>query len=343
MPGSRAFRRTPRRARRRRRTLPRPGCPGWRPLPARVRRQRDRRPESRCPTWKPCPFRGYPGRPVTTLVHTKQRVREMVVTPIACPDPPLLNHHGIHEPVFLRAIVRIRTDDGLEGVGEGPGGGLHVQQLKSAARHVVGADPYHLEALRVLIHDPHVFSTIEVALLDLIGKATGRSVTDLLGGPARRRVPFSAYLFYKEEGNDDWGRAITPEELLRQAQRFHDDYGMTVFKLKGGVLDPDEEIATVKLMRDAFGPKAGLRIDPNAAWSVETSIKVAERLRETGLEYLEDPCDGIEAMSQVARHTPIPLSTNMCVTAFDHIPLAFRSRAVQVLLGDHDGWGALTA
>ncbi len=93
----------------------------------------------------------------------------------------------------------------------------------------------------------------------------------------------------------------------------------------------------------AFGPKAGLRIDPNAAWSVETSIKVAERLRETGLEYLEDPCDGIEAMSQVARHTPIPLSTNMCVTAFDHIPLAFRSRAVQVVLGDHHMWGGLTA
>ncbi len=280
---------------------------------------------------------------MTTLVHTKQRIREMVVTPIACPDPPLLNHHGIHESVFLRAIVRIRTDDGLEGVGEGPGGGLYVQQLKAAARHVVGADPYHLEALRVLIDNPRVFSTIEVALLDLIGKATDRSVTDLLGGPARRRVPFSAYLFYKEEGNDDWGRAITPEELLRQAQRFHDDYGMTVFKLKGGVLDPDDEIATVKLMRDAFGPKAGLRIDPNAAWSVETSIKVAERLRETGLEYLEDPCDGIEAMSQVARHTPIPLSTNMCVTAFDHIPLAFRSRAVQVVLGDHHMWGGLTA
>jgi len=267
----------------------------------------------------------------------------MVVTPIACPDPPLLNHHGIHESVFLRAIVRIRTDDGLEGVGEGPGGGLYVQQLKAAARHVVGADPYHLEALRVLIDNPRVFSTIEVALLDLIGKATDRSITDLLGGPARRRVPFSAYLFYKEEGNDDWGRAITPEELLRQARRFHDDYGMTVFKLKGGVLDPDDEIATVKLMRDAFGPKAGLRIDPNAAWSVETSIKVAERLRETGLEYLEDPCDGIEAMSQVARHTPIPLSTNMCVTAFDHIPLAFRSRAVQVVLGDHHMWGGLTA
>jgi glucarate dehydratase len=280
---------------------------------------------------------------VTAPVHSKLRVSEMVVTPIACPDPPLLNHHGIHEPVFVRAIVRIRTEDGLEGVGEGPGGGLYVQQLKAAARHVVGADPYHLEALRVLIDNPRVFSTIEVALLDLIGKATGRPVYDLLGGPARRKVPFSAYLFYKEEGDDDWGRAITPEELLKQAQRFHDDYGMTVFKLKGGVLEPDEEIATVKLMRDAFGPKAGLRIDPNAAWSVETSIRVAEALRETRLEYLEDPCDGIEAMSQVALHTPIPLSTNMCVTAFEHIPLAFRLRAVQVVLGDHHMWGGMTA
>jgi glucarate dehydratase len=276
-------------------------------------------------------------------VSTSLRIREMLVTPVACPDPPLLNHHGVHEPVFLRAIVRLRTEDGLEGLGEGPGGGLYVQQLRSAAKHVIGADAFHLEALRVLVGEPRVFSTIEVALLDLIGKSTGRSVTDLLGGPARRRVPFSAYLFYKEAGDDEWGRAVTPEELILQAERFSERFGMTVFKVKGGVLEPDLEIATVKLLRERFGARAKLRIDPNAAWSVETSIRVAEQLRATDLEYLEDPTDGIEGMSQVARHTPIPLSTNMCVTAFDHIPLAFRARAVQVVLGDHHGWGGLTA
>src|SRR5215813_13090370 len=139
------------------------------------------------------------------------RISDMQVTPIACPDPPLLNHHGIHEPVFLRVIVRLRSEDGTEGLGEGPGGGLYVQELKAAARHVI--------------------STIEVALLDLIGKATGRSVTDMLGGPARRRVPFSAYLFYKEAGDDPWGRALTPEELVGQAETFADRFGMTVFKL----------------------------------------------------------------------------------------------------------------
>jgi glucarate dehydratase len=272
-----------------------------------------------------------------------QRIVDMQVIPVACPDPPLLNHHGVHESSFLRAIVRIRSEDGIEGVGEGPGGGLYVQQLKAASKHVLGADPYHLEALRVLIDNPRVYSTIEVALLDLIGKATGRPMYDLLGGPARRRVPFSAYLFYKERGDDEWGAALDPEGLVRQAKRFATEYGMTVFKVKGGVLEPDLEIATVKQLRQEFGPKAKLRIDPNAAWSVETSIRVAEQLRDTDLEYLEDPADGIEAMAQVARHTPIPLSTNMCVTAFEHVPLAFRQRAIQVVLGDHHMWGGLTA
>ena len=273
------------------------------------------------------------------------RISEMIVTPVACADPPLLNHHGVHESTFLRAVVRIRTEDGLEGLGEGPGGGLYVQELRAAAKHVVGADPYHLEALRVLVgeRNPRVFAAIETACLDLIGKATGRPVYELLGGPVRRKVPFSAYLFYKEAGDDEWGEALTPEQLVKQAEMFHERYGMTVFKVKGGVLDPFEEVETVRQLRNRFGPKAGLRLDPNACWSVETSIRVAEALRDLDIEYLEDPTLGIEGMAQVARHTPIPLSTNMCVTAFDHIPVAFRERAVQVVLGDHHGWGGMLA
>jgi glucarate dehydratase len=270
------------------------------------------------------------------------RISEMIVTPVACPDPPLLNHHGVHESSFLRAVVRLRTENGLEGLGEGPGGGLFVQQLRAASRHVVGADPYQIERLRVLTGgNGRVFAAIESACLDLIGKATGRPVYELLGGPVRRRVPFAAYLFYKEEGDDEWGQALTPEELVRQAERFHELYGMTVFKLKAGVLDPFEEVATMKLLCERFGPRAGLRIDPNAAWSVETAVRVAERLRDTDLEYLEDPTAGIEGMAQVAKRTPTPLSTNMVVTAFEHIATAFRLNAVQVVLGDHHGWGGL--
>jgi glucarate dehydratase len=279
-----------------------------------------------------------------TARGSKLRISEMVVTPVACPDPPLLNHHGVHEPTFLRAVVRLRTEDGLEGLGEGPGGGIFVQELRAAGKHVIGADPYQIERLRILLgKNPRVLSAIESACLDLVGKATGRPVYDLLGGAVRRRIPFAAYLFYKEEGDDDWGLALTPEQLVKQAVRFHERYGMTVFKLKAGVLEPAAEIETMRQLRERFGPRAGLRIDPNAAWSVETSIRVAEALRGLDMEYLEDPTDGIEGMAQVARHTPIPLSTNMCVTSFAHVPQAFRERAVQVVLGDHHGWGGLSA
>src|SRR3982074_2491111 len=48
-------------------------------------------------------------------------------------------------------------------------------------------------------------------------------------------------------------------------------------------------------------------------------------------------------MSQVAQQPPLPPSTDLCVTAFDHIALGFRTRAVQVVLGDHHGWGGVTA
>lgn len=283
-------------------------------------------------------------QPLNGIDTSKMRISEMIVTPVACPDPPLLNHHGVHEPTFLRAIVRLRTEDGLEGLGEGPGGGIFVQELRAAAKHVLGADPYQIERLHILLgKNPRVFSAIESACLDLIGKATGRPVYDLLGGAVRKKVPFAAYLFYKEESDDDWGPALTPEQLVKQAERFHKDYGMTVFKLKAGVFEPWVEVETMRQLRERFGPRAQLRIDPNAAWSVETSIRVAEALRELDMEYLEDPTDGIEGMAQVARQTSIPLSTNMCVTSFGHIAQAFRERAIQVVLLDHHGWGGLTA
>src|SRR5260221_13509572 len=110
------------------------------------------------------------------------------------------------------------------------------------------------EIYTLSLHDALPIS-IEVALLDLIGKATGRAVYDLLGGPARRGVPFSAYLFFKEAGDDEFGQALTPAELVKQAEKFAERFGMTVFKVKGGVFDPDLEVETVKLMRKRFGPR----------------------------------------------------------------------------------------
>ena len=85
---------------------------------------------------------------------------------------------------------------------------------------------------------------------------------------------------------------------------------------------------------------AVLRLDPNGAWSVETSIKVADALSDV-LEYLEDPPLGTRAMADVHVRTGVRLATNMCVTAFAEIKEAFTRDAVQAVLSDHHYWGGL--
>jgi glucarate dehydratase len=118
-------------------------------------------------------------------------------------------------------------------------------------------------------------------------------------------------------------------------------YGFKSLKLKGGVLQPELEIATVRALHAAF-PNHALRIDPNTGWSVATSLRVAAEL-DGMLEYLEDPTPGLSGMAEVARQVGIPLATNMCVTGFEHLPEAIEKRSVRIVLSDHHFWGGLRA
>jgi glucarate dehydratase len=291
------------------------------------------------------------------------RITSVTITPVAFADPPLLNSVGVHEPFALRAVIEVATDVGLTGLGETYADEKHLAALHAAADAIVGADVYQTEdvyrrvqaigAAETMISSglighsaatDRVFSPFEVACLDIQGKAAGLPVADLLGGAVRDEVPFSAYLFYKWAGHpgadaDDWGEALDPDGIVAQAKRLVDDYGFTALKLKGGVFPPAEEIEAIRALRDAF-PDHPLRLDPNAAWTPETSIGVARDLAGV-LEYLEDPTPGIEGMAQVAREAAMPLATNMCVVAFDHLPPAIRQDAVQVILSDHHYWGGL--
>ncbi|AQZ64633.1 Glucarate dehydratase [[Actinomadura] parvosata subsp. kistnae] len=300
-------------------------------------------------------------------VREAGRISRVTVTPVAFRDPPLLNVVGVHQPYVLRTIVQVHTDEGLVGLGETYADQGHVRRLEAVAAALPGADVFDQHALRRIVSETlgaatggagasfggmlevssavdTVVSPFEVALLDLQGKALGRPVSDLLGGAVRDRVPYSAYLFYKWAGHpghdeDTWGEGRTPEQLVAQARRMVSEYGFTAIKLKGGVYEPRHELETVEALAAAF-PDHALRIDPNGAWTVETSIKVADRLSGV-LEYLEDPTPGIPGMAEVAKHTSLPLATNMCVIAFEHLKPAVAADAVQVVLSDHHLWGGL--
>ncbi|CAM5676322.1 glucarate dehydratase family protein [Streptomyces fumanus] len=301
-------------------------------------------------------------------------VTDVRLTPILVADPPLLNTQGVHQPYTPRLIVEVVTADGITGVGETYGDTKYLELARPIAARLPGrpvsdlnglftvADEVAVDASRVSGRVDvgglrgvqtadklrlSVVSGFEVACLDALGQSLGLPVHALLGGKVRDTVEYSAYLFYKwarhPEGvpgePDDWGAALDPAGVVEQARRFTERYGFTSYKLKGGVFPPQEEIAAVRALAEAF-PGRPLRLDPNGAWSVETSLKVAAELGDV-LEYLEDPALGTPAMAEVAARTGVPLATNMCVTTFAEIEEAFTRGAVQVVLSDHHYWGGL--
>jgi glucarate dehydratase len=195
---------------------------------------------------------------------------------------------------------------------------------------------------------PKVISTFEVAMLDLQGQIVGAPVVDLLGGKVRDAVPYSAYLFFKYAEHigkpyapDAWGEGISPEQIVAQAQRMIDLYGFQSIKLKGGVFEPAHEIACMQALAKAF-PGVPLRLDPNANWTLETSIAAAPELDEI-LEYYEDPCPGLEGMAELQKHTKLPLATNMVITTMDDFRRGCNMGSIKVLLSDHHYWGGLRA
>lgn len=294
------------------------------------------------------------------------RVSEVNITPIAIPDVPLANTKGVHQSVFLRSIIEVKTDTGLVGLGETYGAKRTLNGLHASAPALEGLDPYDLRDLRRRVEAAlpdsggvnaptaladHkvidvVYSAFEIAMLDLRGKAVGRPIHDLLGGAVRKTIPFGGYLFYKFAkqdltfGPDIMGEVMTSDTLVAQAKAFSAQYGFKSWKLKGGVLEPDLEIETMLKLREAF-PSHGLRIDPMGAWTVPTAKYVVDKL-DGVLEYLEDPCRGMDAMAELSAQIDMPLATNLVVVEFEQVIEAVRKDAVQIVLSDHHYWRGAT-
>ena len=308
------------------------------------------------------------------------KIREMMVTPVAIADPPLRSSYGLHQPYALRNILEFISEDGVIGVSETYGGEAPMNALLSLSEQIQGADPYQLTGTLASMlgqegtaqdttqthlvpgENPvdanrRTYAAIEVGCLDLIGKTVGQSVCDLIGGRVRDRVAFSAYPFYKHAGGggegddsreDKYGECLSPETLVGQVIRMREEYGFGSIKFKAGVLHPDEEIETIKQLYRELGPEVPLRIDPNSAWTVETSVRVgkelAEELGRGG--YLEDPTASISGMAEVRRRLlaegiTTPLATNVAVTCFDDLPQAIKEDAAQIILCDHHYWGGM--
>jgi glucarate dehydratase len=301
--------------------------------------------------------------------------------PVAGRDSMLLNLSGAHGPFFTRNLLILTDSAGRTGVGEVPGGEKIRQTLQDAAAWVVGQPIGAHQSVLQSVHRAfadrdsggrglqtfdlrttiHAVTAIESALLDLLGQHLDVPVAALLGeGQQRDTVEMLGYLFFVGDRTktdlpyaadpgaaNSWFRlrheaAMTPEAIVRLAEAARERYGFNDFKLKGGVLRGEDEVAAVTALHERF-PQARVTLDPNGGWLLKDAIRLMRDARGV-VAYAEDPCgaeegfSGREVMAEFRRATGLPTATNMIATDWRQLSHALALQSVDIPLADPHFW-----
>ena len=215
-----------------------------------------------------------------------------------------IDHRGVN-------LVKVSTDDGIVGWGEGVGGEI-VEKL--LAPMLVGQDPTNRIGLwQRMFHALYngnnavglggsAISAVDTALWDITGKALGQPIYNLLGGKIRDRVAVYATGLYYTEGE-------FPTRLLDEA-RGYVEAGFLGMKTKVGGLPMDEDVKRVAALREAIGPDAKLMVDANQAYNATSAIRIGRRLEEYDIVWFEEPVNAqdIEGYLQVKSALPMAIA-----------------------------------
>jgi len=212
----------------------------------------------------------------------------------------------------------------------------------------------------------HCLTAVESALLDLLGQHLGLPVAALLGeGQQRSSVEMLGYLFYVGERRktdlayrsesqrsesaaaNAWfalrnEAALDVDAIVRQAEAVQARYGFNDFKLKGGVLAGEDEVAAVRALHQRF-PAARVTLDPNGGWRLKDAVRLMRDMHGV-VAYAEDPCgaedgfSGREVMAEFRRETGLPTATNMVATDWRQLTHALALQSVDIPLADPHFW-----
>lgn len=202
--------------------------------------------------------------------------------------------------------VQITDEDGVSGYGEAaplkPYDGVSVDRtVQALQRHAeaiagLGATSRRggaaglLDACRLADPLPHALAAIDLALWDRLGRRERRPVCSLLVDDPATHVSVNAIVAASD-------RAGAAREAAQAAEQ-----GFACVKLKVGIADDAGRVAAV---RAAAGADVALRLDANGAWDVEQAVHAIDALSSVGLELVEEPCHGLEAIRAVRERVPV--------------------------------------
>jgi D-galactarolactone cycloisomerase len=216
--------------------------------------------------------------------------------------------HPTWQPIPTTAarihVVEVHTDEGIVGIGSG---GVPVR-WEVAGLFLMGQDPFAMEQHVANLRSMAFFVgrpwPVEIALWDIIGKATGQPVYKLLGGGSER---LKAYASTGE---------LRPLEARVEAARQTVADGFKALKLRFHSADWREDVKTLAAVRKAIGDSVDIMVDGNWGWRIapdrqlnrwdlKTAINVVKACEEHGVYWLEEPLDAYDydGLAELRRHT----------------------------------------
>ena len=219
-----------------------------------------------------------------------------------------------------KSIVEVETDEGVVGLGEAPW--WHFGEVIKAeiAPALIGADPldiadcesrcvpsWQITANTGENASSVAFGSVELALWDIRGKVFGLPLYKLLGGAVRKEVAFSEYFSFRPE-RDAAGGEMTPEAIVDYCLKMREEHGSTIFEGKLIMGDPQLEIRTVRLLREALGESPQIKLDSNMQWSLTSARWVLREIEPYNIRNYEDPVATFEEMAALRQHSRIPFS-----------------------------------
>ncbi|MGH9352131.1 MAG: enolase C-terminal domain-like protein [Terriglobia bacterium] len=280
------------------------------------------------------------------------KIADVRATTVTVPlEAPLRHANGCHWGRFVRTIIEVETDNGIIGLGEMGGGGESSEAAFLGLKaYLVGRDPARLEELRFIISNPtaslynnrtQILAALEFACLDILGKAWGVPVSEILGGRIRDRVQFASYLFFRYPNSGGAaGEVRTVDQLVAHSKELKARYGFLSHKLKGGVFPPDYELECYRALAAAL-PGDSFRFDPNGVWSTAQAVRFGQAIENLNNDYLEDPVFGLNGMRETRQKLRMPLATNTVVVNFEQLAANVLNTAVDVILLDTTFWGGI--
>jgi D-galactarolactone cycloisomerase len=245
-------------------------------------------------------------------------------------------------------LVRITTDGGLAGWGEGYGPAFPVKAgIEFLGPLVLGGDPLEQEKLwrvmylRSLDHARSgvmlsALSAIDIALWDLKGKILAQPISILLGGRKRESVRCYATGLYFTQSDD------LPAKLAEEAACYQQQ-GFEAIKMKVG-LGVDQDVENVRAVREKIGSEVALMIDANHAFSLPEALELAEILEPLKIGWFEEPLspENYEGYRELRRRSRIPIAAGECEYLRHGFRRMFESGCVDIAQPDPCAAGGIT-